>query len=161
MSYDIKVLSVGASCKIGMSCGSIKARRTGGFGTAFAQTYPFAARMSGEWFELQKDSTPDILGSFDVCDFDFESGDNELFWRSDGRESDHYSLFFRTDELFEDFRLIMKQLRRLSPSAMMIFLARLEGEERNNICGVLTLDEFIALIPQKRVYSNVCYIIQD
>ncbi len=162
MSYDIKVLSVGASCKIGMSCGSIKAVRTGGFGTHFAQTYPFAAKMSGEWFELRKDSTPDILGSYDICDFDFESGERGLFWRSDGRNDGHYSLMIRSEEIFGDLRLILKQLRKLSPSDMLVFLARLEADdERNDICGVITLDEFISLIPQKRVYGNVCYIIQD
>ncbi|MBR5088102.1 MAG: hypothetical protein IK093_01600 [Ruminiclostridium sp.] len=159
MSYDLKVLSVGASCKLNISCGSITAVRTDGFGSAFAQDYPFAAKMRGEWFELRRDTTPDILGSFDICDFEFEHGNRELFWRQSS--NDHYSLVFRSPELFEDMKRIMKQLRKLSPTGMLVFLPRLQGEERNDICGVITLDEFIALIPEKRVYSNVCYIIQD
>ena len=159
MSYDIKVLSAGASCKLNMSCGSIAAVRMNGFGSGFAENYPFAAKMRGEWFELQKDGTPVLLGSFDICDFDFEHGSRELFWRQNAE--DHYSLLFRSDELYEDLKRIMKQLQKLSPTNMLIFLARLQGEEKNDICGVITLDEFIALIPEKRVYSNVCYIIQD
>jgi hypothetical protein len=142
-----------------MSCGSIKAVRTAGFGSAFAADYPFAAKMRGEWFELVADGTPDLLGSFDICDFDFEHGEKELFWRQDAK--DHYSLLFRSDELYEDFKRIMKQLRKLSPSETLIFLARLQGEEKNDVCGVMTLDDFIALITEKRVYSNLCYIIQD
>ena len=159
MSYDIKVLSAGASCRMNISCGSIVASRTGGFGQAFAEDYPFAAKMRGEWFELRKDGTPDMLGSFDICDFDFEHGEKELFWRENGK--DHYSLTLRSAELFEDMKLVMKQLRKLSPSGMLVFLARMQGEEKNDVCGVITLDEFIALIPEKKIYSNVCYIIQD
>ena len=159
MSYDIKVLSVGASCRMNISCGSIVASRMNGFGAAFSEDYPFAAKIHGEWFELRKDSTPDMLGSFDICDFDFEHGKKELFWRQDAE--DKYSLVMRSAELFEDMKLVMKQLRKLSPSAMLIFLARLQGEEKNDVCGVITLDEFIALIPEKKIYSNVCYIIQD
>ena len=159
MSYDLKVLSVGASCKLNISCGSITAVRSGGFGAAFAEDYPFAAKMQGEWFELVKDGTPGILGSFDICDFDFEHGERELFWRQSAK--DHHSLLFKSAELFEDFRRIMKQLQKLSPSGMLVFLARLQGEERNDVCGVITLGEFMALIPEKRVYSNLCYIIED
>ena len=55
----------------------------------------------------------------------------------------------------------MKQLRNMSPTKMLIFLPRLDGNEQNDICGVLTLDDFMALIPQKRIYSNICYIIQN
>ncbi len=141
-----------------MNCGSIIAERTGGFGALNAEAYPFAAKISGEWFELVKYDTDKLLGSFDVCDFDFDR-ETELFWR---RESaDHFSLFFRSEELSGDFRRIMKHLQKLSPTGMLIFLARLQGEERNDICGVLTLEEFFALIPEKRIYSNVCYIIQN
>lgn len=158
MSYDLKVLTVGASCKLNMNCGSIVAERTGGFGSMFAEAYPFAAKISGEWFELMKYDTPKLLGSFDVCDFDYEHG-TELFWRE--TSEDHYSLIFRSEELFGDFRRIMKHLQKLSPTGMLIFLARLQGEEKNDVCGVLTLEEFIALAQEKRIYSNICYIIQN
>ena len=161
MSYDIRVLSVGAACKLNMSCGSIVAERTGGFGREFAKSYPFASRISGEWFELIKEGSPKIFGSFDVCDFDFDSGEHELSWRTGAAAVGHYSLMFRSEELFSDFRLVMKQLRNMSPTKMLIFLPRLDGNEQNDICGVLTLDDFMALIPQKRIYSNICYIIQN
>lgn len=158
MSYDIKVLSVGGSCKLNMNCGSIVAVRTGGFGAGFAEAYPFAAKYAGEWFGLMKYGSPPLLGSFDVCDFDFERR-TELFWRDNAE--DHYSLIFRSEELAGDFRRIMKHLQKLSPSGMLIFLARLDGEEKNDVCGVLTLEEFIGLVQEKRVYSNICYIIQN
>ena len=57
--------------------------------------------------------------------------------------------------------IIMKHLQKLSPTGMLIFLARLDGKEDNDICGVLTLEEFIALVQEKRIYSNICYIIQN
>ncbi|MBQ3841424.1 MAG: hypothetical protein II820_01900 [Ruminiclostridium sp.] len=160
MSYDIKVLSAGAVCKFNMSCGSIKAVRTGGFGRSFEETYIYASKISGEWFELVKDGTPDLLGSFYVCDFDFDSGDLPPFWRTGEAAEGHYGLIFRSEELFGDFRLIMKQLRNMSPSKTLIFLARIQDNERNDVCGVLTLDEFLALAAEKRIYSNICYIIQ-
>ena len=159
MSYDLKVLSVGASCKLNISSGSIAAKHTEGFGIRFTDEYPFAATMRGEWFTLKRDGAHDISGASDICELDFEHGGRELFWRQNSVE--HYSLLFGSAELFEDFKRIMKQLRKLSPSGMLIFLAGVQGKERGDICGVITLDEFIALIPEKRVYSNVCYMIQD
>ncbi|MBR1832727.1 MAG: hypothetical protein IJ784_09885 [Ruminiclostridium sp.] len=161
MSYDIKVLSAGASCKLNMTCGSIIAERTGGFGKAFRETYIYASKITGEWFELVKEGSPKILGSFDVCDFDFDGGEHEPSWRTGKAAEGHYSLVFRSEELFSDFRLVMRQLRNMSPSKTLIFLARLQDNEQNDVCGVLTLDEFLALIPEKRIYSNICYIIQN
>ena len=161
MSYDIKVLSVGASCKLDISCGSITAKRTVDFEQDFVQHYTFAAKMRGEWFELKKDGAADILDTAEICELDREHGGHELFWRQENPDTGHYSLLIRSEELFDDLRLIMKQLRKLSPSATLVFLARMRDHEKNDVCGVLTLDEFMALIPEKKVYSNLCYIIED
>ena len=161
MSYDIKVLSVGAVCKLNMSCGSIIAERAVIPGKEFSGSYPFVSKIGGEWFGLIKEGSPKNTGSFDVCDFDFGGEEHELSWRTGASAVGHYSLLFRSEELFSDFRLVMKQLRNMSPTKMLIFLPRLDGNEQNDICGVLTLDDFMALIPQKRIYSNICYIIQN
>ena len=115
--------------------------------------------MRGDRFRLKRDGSADMPDTFDICEPDLEHGEKELFWRQGGR--DHYSLIMRSAELFEDLKRILKQLQKLSPSGTLVFLARLRSGECSDICGVITLDEFIALIPEKRVYSNVCYIIQD
>ena len=114
MSYDIKVLSVGAVCKLNMSCGSIIAERAVIPGKEFSGSYPFVSKIGGEWFGLIKEGSPKNTGSFDVCDFDFGGGEHELSWRTGASAVGHYSLLFRSEELFSDFRLVMKQLRKIS-----------------------------------------------
>lgn len=160
VSYDVMILSVGAKYKSDISSGNIIAQKLNGFGYAFNKNYAFAGKMKGTWFELlKKDSLP-ILGSFDLCDFEFED-EHKLFWRLTTQQTDHYSLFFKCNVFLSDFNEIAKEIQNLSPYKMIIFLSRLQGSEMNDICGVITLKEFLELVKKGKVYSNICYIIQD
>lgn len=161
MSYDLLALSVGARHKHDLHYANIIAERLNGFGLSFNERYHFAGKIKGTWFELVKIDSPKILGSFDLCDFDFNNQEYRLFWRLTNKETDHYSLFFKSEDIFEDFKNIMRSIQELSPCKMMVFLPRLQGSEMNDICGVITLRELFGLIKRGKVYSNLCYIIQN
>ena len=160
MSYDLLALSVGVKYANDLYSADIIARRLNGFGIEFNERYPYAGKIKGTWFELEKKGALEILGSFDLCDFNFSDQEYKLFWRLTKKETDHYSLSFKSDVIWENFKNIIRDIQDLSPYKMVVFLPRLEGSEMNDICGVITLREFFGLIKQGRVYSNLCYIIQ-
>lgn len=160
MSYDLMILSVGAKHKDNIFQSSIIAERLNGFGISNNERYPFAGKIKGTWFELKKYDSLPLFGSFDLCDFDFNI-ECKPAWRLENEDTDHYSLFFKSEKIFEDFKLIVKSIQNLSPQNMIVFLPRLQGSEMNDICGVIALEEFFGLLTQGKIYSNLCYIIQN
>lgn len=160
MSYDLMILSVGAKYKDNILQSSIIAERLNGFGISNNERYPFAGKIKGTWFELKKYDSLPIIGSFDLCDFDFNK-EYRPIWRLEDEETDHYSLFFKSEKFFEDFKLIAKSIQNLSPENMIVFLPRLQGSEMNDVCGVITFERFIELLTQRKIYSNLCYIVQN
>lgn len=161
LSYDLMVLSVGVKHKSDVCCGNIVAERLNGFGSVNNERYPWAGSLSGTWFELRKVDTLPILGSFDLCDFAFENDDYKLFWRSEKIKTDHYAMFLKPEVQLNDFETSIKSLQDLSPDKMLVFLPRIDGNTGNDICGVLTCQQFIDLVNQGKVYSNLCYVIKD
>lgn len=73
MSYDLLALSVGANYEQDLCCADITAERLKGFGKVFNERYHFVGKMKGTWFETVKTSSLKILGSFDLCDFEFNN----------------------------------------------------------------------------------------
>ncbi len=161
MSYDLLALSVGAKHNCDLCYSDIIAIKLNGFGASLNERYSFAGRLKGTWFELVRKGSLEILGSYDLCDFDFSNQEYRLFWRLTKKETDHYSLSFKSETIWDNFKYIISSIQDLSPYNMVIFLPRLQGSEMNDICGVITLREFFGLIKQGKVYSNLCYIIQN
>lgn len=158
MSYNLMLLAVGADSRSDIERGCIRAERVNGFGEAMNERYPFVGQINGAWFDLVKIGSERILGAFDLCDFEFELGAN-LPWRMI-EHHDRYPLFFKSDEILRDFGEIVDAVLELSPKKTMILLPRYQGEERGDVCGVISSAELFALIGECRIYGNVCYIVR-
>lgn len=162
MSYSIFLLALDAESTADIEYierGEIIARKFPGFetGSIIEENYTFAAHQNGCWFELVKKGSDPMLGAFDICDFEFNELETELLWRKGDMR---YPLFFKSEELYRDFKQIINAVLDLSPKKTAIFLPRLQDEEYGDICGVVSQAELFALINGCRVLNNVCYVVK-
>ena len=65
------------------------------------------------------------------------------------------------EEYREDFEKIIDYFLERSPAKMIIFLPRYQGEERDNIQGVLKRDLFFEMLDTGKIKFNTCYIISN
>lgn len=53
----------------------------------------------------------------------------------------------------------MSKLIDSSPVKMILVLLRCQSNERETVCGSLSLDEFFEMMNSGKIYSNICYIV--
>ena len=64
-------------------------------------------------------------------------------------------------EYREDFGKIIDYFLERSPVKMIIFLPRYQGDERDNVEGVLKRDLFFEMLDTGKIKFNTCYIISN
>lgn len=62
-------------------------------------------------------------------------------------------------EYREDFKKTIETLIKESPHRTIYLMARMQGGEKEVVCGVLSPDDFWKLHDNKKIFFNACYII--
>ena len=127
----------------------------------YKDTFPYMTEKKGAWctlFEIDKEHR--IFSAMNIADINLipESEIKYPFWTD--KTSGMYVLKI-VDEYYHSFKKVLKKLQELSPKKRIMFLPRLEGGEYNNVCGVITLNDFFELLDNKRILFNIVYIIQN
>ena len=63
-------------------------------------------------------------------------------------------------EYRQDFENVIDYFLTESPVNMIMFLPRVQGEERDVVNGVITRDQFFSMMDNKQIRLNMCYIIR-
>jgi hypothetical protein len=58
-----------------------------------------------------------------------------------------------------ELKKIIEYLIEESPDKRIMFLARMQGEVDEIICGTLTLERFWSLETNGKIFFNVCYLV--
>ena len=62
-------------------------------------------------------------------------------------------------QYIEDFKKVINYMLDCSPSKLVYVLARYQSCEKEVVLGTYSLDTFISLMENGKIYSNICYII--
>ena len=127
----------------------------------YKETFPYMTEKKGAWctlFEIDREHR--FFSSMNIADI-IAISESEIkypFWTD--KTSGMYVLKI-VEEYYQSFKKVLKELQKLSPNKRIMFLPRLEGGEYNNVCGVITLNDFFELLENKRILFNIVYIIQN
>lgn len=128
----------------------------------YKDMWSFMALTKGVWYCLGK-KDEGWFDAFSIIDADFDAclEDKLLpYWVIDDDVKSNLKPLVVYEKYKEDFDKILKFLLEQSPDKTMMFMARYQGGEHEIICGVLTLEEFKALLNQSKILFNTCYIIK-
>lgn len=130
--------------------------------TRYAEIWPYVTRSKGRYYRLGKhDEEVDVY--FHAFDF-FKSekySHYKPYWITDKRIFSDLTTFILKRKYEEDFMGIVQYYLSKSQSSTVLLLGRYQSDEREVVCGTITLFEFETLLYDGKLSFNTCYIISD
>lgn len=138
----------------------------------YCEIWRFITRQKGTWLSLLKDK--DEFAGTELCrslenGMSFSVSDKSV--AANGKEyhklvfsgADNNSLTpYRIDPGYlEDFKTVVEFLLNESPYSLVYVLASYQCEDKEHVSGTYKLKTFLSMMEEKKIYSNICYIISD
>ena len=127
----------------------------------YKDIWNFMTQTKGLWYCLgvQRD---ELFDAYTICNSDFEIDEKDIlmpYWVTDEDVKYNLTPLIVNEQHFYDFCKIIKYMLKQSPVNTLMMLARYQGGENEIVCGVLSYEEFIKLLNERKILFNVCYII--
>lgn len=159
MSYDLEICVLG-QCNIkSQDFGNIYLDVNPIQRTAYVDTFCYMTEQDGIWCSITEKEER-FYSAMNICDImssKIKSQAGFPFWVN--KDIKMYAM-----QIVPEYKLsvlsMLEYLLNLSPQNKIIFLPRLQGNENNNICGVIKLNEFKNLLNEGKVLFNICYILE-
>lgn len=159
MSYDLEICVLG-KCNI----------KSQGFGNvyldvnpiqrmAYVDTFSYMAEQDGVWCTITEKEER-FYSAMNICDITSNKTKSHIgfpFWIN--KETKMYTMQI-VSEYKSSVLSVLEFLLKISPKNKLIFLPRLQGNENNNVCGVIKLSEFKKLLDEEKLIFNICYILE-
>lgn len=124
--------------------------------------WPFMSSSKGVWYTvgIEEDG---LYSALPILESDFETvDDSDLpYWVKDEEVKSNLTTMRIVDIYEEKLFDLMSYLIEQSPLKTIMLMSRYQGGDKEIVCGVFSLNEFIDLHAQGKVLFNVCYIIRQ
>ena len=125
----------------------------------YYQIAPLMNYIDGTWYELLC-SEYEIAGT-NICDYAVNSSGTYPYWISSAEIKDDLRTLIINKEYRDSLFEIIKFLVKKSPIHTIILFCRYQSNDAEVMCGTLSIDDFISLLDQRKILTNVCYSISD
>ena len=124
--------------------------------------WPFMSLNKGIWYEVGIEKN-DFFSALPIIETDFEKvEDSDLpYWVDDEDVKENLTSFRMIEAYKNDLVRLIRNLLKQSPIKSIMLMSRYQGGDKEVICGVLSLDEFLELEAKGKILFNVCYIIRQ
>jgi hypothetical protein len=163
MSYDFKILAVKSKDIYHVNFQSsieVMNELEDGF-NRYKDIWTYMTNTEGIWYSLIKEHDG-LYDAYEICDSNFEIEEKDIempYWIKD--ENIRYDLtpLIIKKDLRVDFQNIIGSLINTSPIKTIMLLASYQSNDKEIVCGVLSLNEYFTLLDEGKILFNVCYII--
>lgn len=126
------------------------------YGQRYCDIWKFMTTTIGGWYNLLADEN-EIAGT-KICEYQGEKCKLNLDW-VEQKISDDITPYKIASDYQESFSAILHYLIDKSPIKTVYVLARCQSHDKEIILGAFTPCEFLELMNQGKIHSNICYII--
>lgn len=118
--------------------------------------WPFMSLNKGTWYIVGVEED-DLFSALPILDTEFETvtDSNLPYWVNDEDVKSNLTSLRINDSYRDDLFNLMRGLIKQSPIRSIMFMSRYQGGDKEVVCGVLSLDEFIDLQAKGKVLFNV------
>ena len=124
----------------------------------YCDIWKFMTLTDGTWYNLMTDK--EEIGGTKICEYLNEKCNINLDW-IDEKFREDITPYVIGDQYMDSFIAILNHLIRESPVKMVYVLARYQSYDKEIVLGSFTINEFLELMKQKKIHSNICYIISE
>lgn len=125
--------------------------------------WPYVTNTTGIWYSLVQEYEG-LYDAYDICESDFKIDKNDIdmpYWVEDEEVRYDLTPLIIKNEFRNDFEKIISSLIKTSPIKTVMLLSSYQGQDKEIICGVLSLKEYLSLLNRRKILFNVCYIVTD
>lgn len=165
MSYEINVIAINQEEPIKLNFGSrilLQNEKEDDMVNRYAEIWPYFSDTAGILYSLVMEMKEEYYSSFPICDSDFESELQEYFLPAclQDENRDNLTPFIVKEALELEFSKILQYILDNAPQKRILFQTRYQGGDKEIIVGVIKWSQFIDMLKSKKVFFNVCYIIE-
>ncbi|SDM86502.1 hypothetical protein [Acetanaerobacterium elongatum] len=122
----------------------------------YCDIWKFMTLSDGTWYNLSADK--DEVGGTKICKYIDEKCSLTLDW-VEKKYLEDITPYTIENQYMDSFIAILNHLVQQSPVKMIYVLARYQSYDKEIVLGTFTVNEFINLMSQRKIHSNICYII--
>ena len=124
----------------------------------YYQIAPIMNYIDGIWYELL--CSKDEISGTNICSYTANNGTYPYWISSEEVKNDLRTLVI-DEEYLDSFKEILRFLLEKSPINTIFLFCRFQSNEAEIMCGTLSLDDFIYLLSQDKILTNICYSISN
>lgn len=128
----------------------------------YRASWRYMTSTKGSWYCLGHTDDP-CFNAYSILEADLDTDIKNRFlpyWVDNEKIRSNLIPCSIVKEYAEDFFRILSYLVEQSPVRTIMFLAKLQSNDEEIICGVLSLEQFCSLHNQGKILFNVCYLIR-
>jgi hypothetical protein len=123
--------------------------------------WKFMHIQTGVWYSIGV-YEGDFFSALQLLDTNFEPAPSwfQPYWVNQDNISNLTVLEFR-DEYKNHIISAIRYFIQMSPIHMIMLMARYQGGDTENICGVISIDKFLELYNDRKILFNMSYVISS
>ena len=166
MSYEINIIAIDQKEPVKLNFSTkimLQNERDDYMVNRYVDIWPYFSKTSGILYSLVMKMNEGYYSSFPICDSDFESEIQEYFLPTCllKENKDNITPFILREQYIREFIAIVQYVLEKSPQKRILFQTRYQGGEQEIIVGVIKFKDFLEMLKSKKIFFNVCYIIES
>ena len=122
----------------------------------YCNIWKFMSLTDGTWYNLLTDK--DEVGGTRICEYLDDNCNLNLDWL-DEKYLECITPYAINNQYLDSFIAILNYLIQQSPVKTVYVLARYQSYDKEVVLGTFSVNEFLELMRQRQVHSNICYIV--
>ncbi len=166
MSYEINIIALNQKEPVKLNFNSsimLQNEKDDYIVHRYTEIWPYFSNSSGILYSLVAEINEGYYSAFPICDSDFETKIKEYFFPICMIEEckENITPFIVKEPFVQDFIRILHYVLANSPQKRILFQTRYQGGEKEIIIGVIKIKKFLEMLMHKKIFFNVCYIIES
>ena len=166
MSYEINIIAINQKEPIKLNFGSrilLQNEKEDDMVNRYAEIWPCFSDTAGILYSLVMEMKEGYYSSFPICDSDFEEELQEYFLPTclQDENRDNLTPFLVKEIYAQEFIKILQYILDNAPQKRILFQTRYQGGDKEIIVGVIKWSQFLDMLNSKKVFFNVCYIVEE
>lgn len=164
MSYEINIIAINQKRPVHIAHSSeiLLLNELENLGVSrYAEIWPFFSNTPGVLYSLVTKINEGYYSARKICDSDFNViCEDKLFEWVSKDNKENLTPFIVENKFYNEFATILCYLLENAPQKRILFQTRYQGGDKEIILGVIKISKFMNMLSSRKIFFNICYILE-